>query len=47
MKSMLIADTFKLVSAEPPAGTDPKKPQVLKSMGSLKRILPDDGAQYD
>ena len=43
VKSMLLADTFKLMSADPPTSTDPKKPQFIKSMGSLKRILPDDG----
>jgi hypothetical protein len=37
VKAMLISDTFKLVT------TDDQP----KSLGCLKRILPDDGSQYD
>jgi hypothetical protein len=41
VKSMLLADTFKLISGDAPAEINSKLP--IKQLGSLKRILPDDG----
>lgn len=38
VKSMLISDTFKLATSDS---------QDVKSMGCLKRVLPDDNSQYD
>lgn len=41
VKTMLISDTFKLVTSSPESETP------LTQLGCLKRILPDDNSQYD